>query len=66
MNDEKQTNINSGMAKEIRVVQGKEPKHFKTIFQNSFVVFNGKQKETLNEKKETQWRLFEVRGSAQW
>ena len=33
---------NACMSKEIRVVQGKEPKHFHKVFQNRFIVHNGR------------------------
>eukprot|EP01105_Mastigella_eilhardi_P007811 TRINITY_DN194_c2_g2_i1.p1 TRINITY_DN194_c2_g2~~TRINITY_DN194_c2_g2_i1.p1 ORF type:complete len:804 (-),score=184.15 TRINITY_DN194_c2_g2_i1:27-2438(-) len=33
---------NSGMTKEVRVVQGKEPKHFMTVFQGKLVVHQGR------------------------
>jgi hypothetical protein len=48
----------AGSAKEIRVVQNEEPKHFLKIFQYKFIVHKGRE---VAPKRET--ALFEVRGA---
>jgi hypothetical protein len=42
-------------AKEIRVVQNKEPKHFLSIFKNKFMVHSGK----FGEPTRSKWNLYE-------
>lgn len=53
----------ASMSKEIRVVQGKEPKHFLTIFKDKFVVHSGKDPlfgEAVHSDKKP--RMYRVQG----
>ena len=55
----------ASMSKEIRVVQGKEPKHFLTIFKDKFVVHSGKDPlsdETV--RPDARARMYRVQGEA--
>lgn len=47
----------SGMAKEIRVVQYKEPKHFLMLFQGKMVIHSGKAQSTSSKKS----TLYDIR-----
>eukprot|EP01117_Protostelium_nocturnum_P010235 TRINITY_DN3673_c0_g1_i1.p1 TRINITY_DN3673_c0_g1~~TRINITY_DN3673_c0_g1_i1.p1 ORF type:complete len:1790 (-),score=878.49 TRINITY_DN3673_c0_g1_i1:11-5380(-) len=50
-----------GMAKEVRVVQNKEPKHFFTIFGGRIIVHLGKEKASKEEN-----RLYEISSTTSW
>ncbi|EGC29857.1 hypothetical protein DICPUDRAFT_51061 [Dictyostelium purpureum] len=55
-----------GMAKEVRVVQNKEPKHFLTIFKGRFIIHQGKDPLSKNYKPQANIkdpRLYHVRGT---
>eukprot|EP01132_Coremiostelium_polycephalum_P001564 gene1564-1983_t len=55
-----------GMAKEVRVVQNKEPKHFLTIFKGKFIVHSGKDPLSKNYKAPSSTKdplLYHVRGT---
>src|SRR5690348_14164551 len=49
------------MAKEVRVVQNKEPKHFLSIFKKNFIVHLGKEKDPRPSVA-----LYEVSSSNSW
>eukprot|EP01114_Cavostelium_apophysatum_P010431 TRINITY_DN2412_c0_g1_i1.p1 TRINITY_DN2412_c0_g1~~TRINITY_DN2412_c0_g1_i1.p1 ORF type:complete len:1379 (+),score=482.22 TRINITY_DN2412_c0_g1_i1:221-4357(+) len=52
----------NGMAKEVRVVQNKEPKHFFSVFKGKFVVHLGKDK----PKTTSTPSLYQIQGTASW
>ncbi len=51
-----------GMAKELRVTQNKEPKHFLTIFKGKFVVHMGKEK----DGNKGNVALYQIYGTSPW
>ena len=42
LDDKLKATIEAALSKEIRVVQGKEPRHFLTIFADRFIVHDGR------------------------
>ncbi|EFA79149.1 villin [Heterostelium album PN500] len=55
-----------GMAKEVRVVQNKEPKHFLSIFKSKFIVHQGKDPMSKGYKapEPNQFSLYHIRGTS--
>ena len=73
LDDKLKATIEAALSKEIRVVQGKEPRHFLTVFADRFIVHDGRdpratattaaanaQQESKQQKKV---RLYQVAGS---
>lgn len=67
LDDRLKSTIEAALSKEVRVVQGKEPRHFLTVFAGRFIVHDGRDPRSSSgsqqQEQQQRTRLYQVAGS---
>jgi len=69
LDDKLKATIEAALSKEVRVVQGKEPRHFLTIFSGKFIVHDGRDPRTTNssssgnDNNKAKTRMYHISGT---